>query len=470
MNTLNYFPKSLNQRIIGIYFISLILIGVAFPDMFLKWYWVVIGIFCVTTFFHLSSKYSYSWQRFSPVVFKRKLFRTALAIRIFFVFFSYWFFTEMTGQPFEFAAGDSIGYHEEGSWIVDLVKYNMLDYYFAYIDKKGGVSDLGYPGFLGIQYLITNKSIIIARIIKAILSSYTCVLVYKLASRNFGEATGRVSSIFVMLMPSLVMYCGLHLKETEMIFLIMAFVERADNLLRSKVSTFKNIFVVLCLIGLLFMFRTVLGIGALFSLVSTILLSKNLKQKSKKYAMVFWVILTVVSFSGSRLVGEVEKLWDDKATNQSIRLEDRAKKGNVYATYAGAFVFAPMIFTLPFPTMIETQGQETFRLLHGGVFVKNIISFFTILALFLLVKKKLWRNHLLIITFLAFYLAVLAVSAFAHSERFHLPAVPLELILAGYGITHMQAKHRNWFNYWTVLILVAVVAWSWFKLKGRGVV
>jgi hypothetical protein len=90
--------------------------------------------------------------------------------------------------------------------------------------------------------------------------------------------------------------------------------------------------------------------------------------------------------------------------------------------------------------------------------------------LFLLVKKKLWRNHLLIITFLAFYLAVLAVSAFAHSERFHLPAVPLELILAGYGITHMQAKHRNWFNYWTVLILVAVVAWSWFKLKGRGVV
>ena len=68
------------------------------------------------------------------------------------------------------------------------------------------------------------------------------------------------------------------------------------------------------------------------------------------------------------------------------------------------------------------------------------------------------------------YLIVIALSAFAHSERFHLPALPFALILAAYGISILGNKQKKWYNYWLILIFVANIAWAWFKLKGRGLV
>lgn len=65
--------------------------------------------------------------------------------------------------------------------------------------------------------------------------------------------------------------------------------------------------------------------------------------------------------------------------------------------------------------MVETPGQENQRLIHGGNYVKNILAFFTMFALFLLIKEGKWRDHLLIGSFTMGYLAVIALSAFAQS-------------------------------------------------------
>jgi hypothetical protein len=114
----------------------------------------------------------------------------------------------------------------------------------------------------------------------------------------------------------------------------------------------------------------------------------------------------------------VETYWNARDTNQDASMEFRAKRegGNEFAKYVGTAVFAPLIFTIPFPTMVETPKHENQRLIHGGNFVKNITSFFTILAIFLLFfKYKTWRNHILILAFTGGYLAVVAMSAFAQS-------------------------------------------------------
>ena len=55
--------------------------------------------------------------------------------------------------------------------------------------------------------------------------------------------------------------------------------------------------------------------------------------------------------------------------------------GNSLAKYTGAAVFAPLIFTIPFPTMVDVGSQEDMRLIHGGNFVKNVTSGFVILAI-----------------------------------------------------------------------------------------
>ena len=68
------------------------------------------------------------------------------------------------------------------------------------------------------------------------------------------------------------------------------------------------------------------------------------------------------------------------------------------------------------------------------------------------------------------YLAVIAFSNFAQSERFHQPALPFELMFAAFGISQLKAKHIKWIDYWMYFVVAANVGWAWFKLAGRGLV
>ena len=60
--------------------------------------------------------------------------------------------------------------------------------------------------------------------------------------------------------------------------------------------------------------------------------------------------------------------------SQQQSMEWRAERegGNQFAKYASKSIFAPMIMVIPFPTMVETPGQENQRMIHGGNYVKNI--------------------------------------------------------------------------------------------------
>lgn len=468
---LGYFPKYFSSKAITTYIVTLLVIGVVFMNYAMYWYWWIFGIVYVILFFYGSNQLSIKWKDYAPKFFERSVFKIAFLLRILSVFVLYFLFDTMTGQPFMFAAGDSIGYHQEAEWVANCVAEGDLSSYFNYIDDKNGISDVGYPFWLGIQYSITGKSIIVARIIKAFLGAFTCLLIYRLAKRNFGESVGRMSAIFCMLMPNLIMYCGMHLKETEMLFLTVFYLERADYAIRSKHFSLKNVLVLLLLLGSLFCFRTVLGVAAIFAFVVTLILSSNkVMSKARRWGLLTVAVLAIVTFMGGKLAMEIEHYWANKDTNQEVRLADRAKKGNEFAKYAGAAIFAPMIFTFPFPTMVETPNQETFRMLHGGLVVKNIMSFFCIFAIGYLLLKKQWRNHVFLGTFVITYLGILVLSAFAHSERFHLPAIPFELIFAAFGVSLMTKKEAKWFNYWLVFMFVIFMGWTWFKLKGRGVI
>ena len=78
--------------------------------------------------------------------------------------------------------------------------------------------------------------------------------------------------------------------------------------------------------------------------------------------------------------------------------------GNEFAKYASASLFAPAIFTIPFSSMVATPGQENQMMMNGANFIKNILSGFTIFALFTLLLSGEWRKHILPITLLCGYL------------------------------------------------------------------
>ena len=443
----------------------------------MTWYWRLFGIVSVVGFFYFSNKLSKQWARIRPQSFENNVFWYTFILRVAVMLFLYWFHNTMTGQPFAYGAADEIGYHEEAQWMAQTIRDGHFSTYLNYkFVQSNGVSDAGYPMYLGFVYLLSGDSIIVARLLKSLWSALSCVLIYRLGKRNFGESVGRMAAIFMMLEPHFSIYVGLHLKETEMIFLMMLFLERADALLRSRNFNFKTISVVVIVMASLFTFRTVLGLTAIFSVAMALLLSSARVMGWGRRIVVLLVLgMSVLYFAGGRIMTEVEQVWELKDKNQDSRMSV-INKTQSYAKYAGAAVFAPMIFTIPFPTMVETPNQETSRMLHGGMFVKNIMSYFCIMAIMSLLFPLIpgydkWRDHVLIGVFLIAYLVILIFSAFAHADRFHMPALAIEMLFVAYGVSLCRIPQlQKWYKYWVALMFFAVIAWNWFKLAGRGMI
>ena len=448
---------------------ALVVSNIIFYNHVLSPIWWIFGIVESIGFFYYSNEITRKWSLYSEKKFLRNLFQTALIIRLIWSVFSYFFYTYMTGKPFEFTAGDSTGYHQQATEVASMIQSGELGSFFQ--QMKGRYSDMGYSLYLGLQYVFTGNSIFIERIVKAFLGAYTCVLIYKFTLRNFGEIVSRMSAIFCMLMPNLILYSGLHTKEVEMLLLTVWFMERADWMFRNKNFNFVEIAPPILLAASLFFFRTVLGATALFAMFTTILFSSTkVISLGKRVILFIWILGTIIFFVGGSISTEVEGVWKDSGNNQAVSMQARSTmiNGNKFAKYFTGAIFAPIIFVIPFPTVVGTPSQENQQIINGGNFVKNVMAFFIIIALIELIKSGKWRDYVLIGSFTIGYLIVVAFSAFAQAERFHQPAMPFELILAAFGLSIMTKKTKKYYTWWLSFLFIAVVGWSWFKLAGRG--
>ncbi len=463
---LTHFSKHITLRAIIAYVLILVVIGLAFYSKALPFQFVLFGCVAVVSFFAFSYKLSVGWENIRPETFVKNLFFIAVLIRIAYVIFVYFYYIHMTGEPHAFQAMDELFYEYVGTLWHD----EGFDELFEQLPLYTDISDRGYCVWLSFENLLFGTGALPHRIIKCFIDALTCVLIYHLASRNFGESTGRMAAIFCMLMPNFWYYCGVTLKETEMVFLTVLFVERADYLLRTPKFQIKNLIIPVLVILIMFTFRTALAAVLVIALFVSFIISSGRQLAMWKKVLYSLVFASLLIFTVRvEVMQEIEDLWNGRS-GQEANMEWRAESatGNSLARYAGAAVFAPLIFTIPFPTMVDIPGQENQMMLNGANFVKNVMSGFTIFAIFLLLFRKEWRKHVLPLAVMGGYLFVLVFSNFAQSERFHLPALPFELMFAAYGISQLQAKHRTWFNIWLVVICIVNICWAWFKLAGRG--
>ena len=461
-----FFPKIIANKGLVLYVVSLLAVSIAFNSFAMPFMWMVLGVIEVSLFFGLAPKLSKEWQSKSVNDFVRNLFWIAVLLRVVWVVFSYFFYVAQTGQPFEFGSADAIGYHGEAEWLAGEDWNYVWNYLFT---SRSGYSDSGYSLYLTTLYKVFGPNIMLARLLKAIYSGFTCVLLYKLASRSINEQVGRMAGLMAVLMPNLIIYCGLHVKETEMLFLIVAFLERTDYVLRSKKLTFFGILVPVFLAVVLFLFRTVLGAVAFFAFVTAVVFSPSrIMKKSRRWVMIGWVILAIMLLAGGAIMNEVEQYWNDRGSNQESKRLEQTLRGNQWAKYATGAVMAPMIFIMPFSTMVDT-GQENQMVLHGGNYVRNFMGVFVLITLYVvLFKKKNWRDFALIGSFVVGYLGIIATSGFANSERFLLPALPCLVILWAYGISELTPKSFKFVKYWYVIVPIMEIGWAYFKIGSRG--
>lgn len=463
---LKFSPKKIAAKAILIYLLSLTAVSVFFFQYAMRLSFMLLGAAEVLIFFLMTMSCSKRWAKISPRGFTLNIVLTALALRILWVFFSYFFYTELTGQPFEPSAADSLGYHGEASWL----KGEPMSMVWSYFFDRGGVSDSGYGFYLTVLYKVFGSGIILPRLLKAVYSTITCVLIYKLTSRSINEAAGRLAALFAVFMPNLIIYCGLHLKETEMLLLLVAFLERADYLLRCRRFNLWTITVPMLLAGSLFFFRTVLGAIAVLSLAAGLLFtSTRIVGYAKRWFAIGLLLLSVFVLAGGTIATEVEGYYEDRTENQSARRQQQTSRGNQWAQYATGTVLAPMMFVMPFATMVDVDEQYSQQIIHGGNYIRNLMGFFVILAIIVAVfVTKEWRDLTLVGSYVIGYLIVLASSGFANSERFLLPALPGLIVMWAYGLTRLTAKSYKWFNIWVIAVFFMEFGWAFFKLGSRG--
>ena len=464
-----YFPKQISNRAAFIYVAALVVVSVLFMSYAMPIGYVALGFVWVFGFFYLVTYCSKGWLKFTDKFFASNLFWTALALRVVWVVVSYYFYIAETGIPFEFQARDSLGYHEDAEWLAGVEWAATFEYLFGNIIA---LADSGFPFYLSLIYRVFGPVVIIPRLINALLSAWTCMLVYRMSSRTFGEEVGRMAGIMMLFMPHLLIYCGYHLKETVMLFLTIACLERVEYLTRRPKMSFVDFLLPSVLAASLFLFRTALGAAALFAFVSTVLVSSApaMTYKGKRVFLIAWGVIALFLFGGSTIMTEVEALWEGRSENLENKRMEQTIRGNKWAKYATGTVMAPMIVVLPFATMVDVDQQYSQQAKSGANYIRNFMGFFALLAIYEAFRRKKWRDVVPIGAFVIGYLGIVASSGFSNSERFLLPGLPCLIMMWAYGISTLRDKTFKLLKWWCVVVLAMEVGWAYFKLGSRGIV
>ena len=311
---------------IGLYLVTLAVVSLAFREHALQLKWMLWGIGEMLFFFVLTAIFYPRWKNDETKKFCRKVFWTALAIRVVYAFVMCYYYYWETGIGFEYGAADSIWYHPTAVNLSRCVRAGHISYVFKFLNAYTmGYSDQGYLLWLTLVYTIFGRSWLVPRLFKALMHAYLCIVVYKLGQRTFGERTGRLAAVMCVFMPILIQTCGLHTKEAEMIFLSIFALERMDYLVRSKKYTFWNILVPILLTGLTFGFRTIIGMCLIFAfLVFVLLSSKDLVGKKGKIITLAATIVVFFAFLFSPVGREMHIIYRLKFTDLSYQQEKYA--------------------------------------------------------------------------------------------------------------------------------------------------
>lgn len=455
---------------IGIYILSLLVISVVFRDHAMELEWMLWGIGEVLFFFVLTSIFYPRWKNDEPKLFWRKVFWVALGLRLLFVVFSYYYFSYRTGNPFD-NPGDGIGYYNRS---VTLSKYiRRGDFGFVYNFVKSyslGFSDHGYLIWLIFLHTLFGPGVLIARVFKVLMSTYLCIVVYKLASRTLGERTGRLAAVMCVFMPILIQLTGMHIKEMELTFLSILALERMDYLIRSKRYTFWNILFPILLIGMTFGFRTVIGMCLIFAfLVFVIFSPNNLVNKKAKIITLSTTVVVFLVFLFTVIGSEMKIVYMLNFSGTDYLARKYESLGLEYSEFSKSKYLFPGAFVLPLSPMVDMSPDHN-KMIHGSTYIKNFLAFFAMLSLVIAVRQKKWRDFSLIGAYELSYLAIVVFTFTSNSERYHEPAIPLILVMAAYAMTHLRRKDLTLFYVYCGLLFVALFAWNWLKLAARGMV
>ena len=432
---------------------------------------LVVGLVVVFLFFLGINYFSGAWVQRSFDQLEWRIFFIALLVRVLFVGYLYLltFYFDPDSFPFEINAADSWVYHNVTLELYEAPLSNWLD---IIENRMKSRSDFGYPLFQGSVYSLFGPYTFVVRFINAILGSLTVVMLGRVVNISWGNAHAKMTAIIAMLFPTLIWYCGVQLKETLMVFVV---VSSFYVIWQARSKGKWNLWMialgfVLCFV--LFFFRTFLAALVFISIL--LLFIPFRENKIRSMVLVPMLLGLYLFFSlalSSDIFTDVNNQIEDSSDFFSRNLEN--EKGLLGDVQFDQVALAPLIVVgaaiTPFPSYLNTEARQlSIYSRFQNDLVRNVMYFFMYVGLYFVIKNK-FREHIGIVFFFVSYLAVITSAANSFQARFHMPIIPFVIIFMGVGIVEFNPKNnRYWFIY-LFFIFIAQLAWTYFKLNIRGI-
>ena len=433
---------------------------------------LMIGLLIVVLFFFGLNYFTSEWINLSYESVEIKIFAFGFLIRFVFLLYLYvlTYWLDIESFPFEIGAADSWVYHSVSLKLADASFGEWMNVLNANMKSR---SDFGYPLFQALVYSIFGPHTLIVRILNAAVGSLTAVLMGRIVRLSWGEAHAKMTAVIAMLFPTLIWFCGIQLKETLMVFLVVTSFYLIWNARAKNNWSVWSILLAFLICFYLFFFRTFLAVLVFISIMM-IFIPIQSKGKSRKFlwiAVLFGMYIFYSLVISAGFFNDIERQVSDSEDFFSRNLEsEKSMLGNVKFDQVA---LAPVIVTgaviTPFPSYLNTEERQlAIYTRFQNDLVRNMMYFFFYIGFYFVVRNR-FREYISIIFFTIAYLAVITSAANSFQARFHMPIIPFIIMFIGVGIVEVKDKVNRAWSIYLVGIFIAQLMWAYFKLNIRGI-
>ncbi|GGX04136.1 glycosyltransferase family 39 protein [Aquimarina muelleri] len=405
--------------------------------------------------------------------FTKKLFFHSIIYRIFGVILLYilTMLYDPESLPFEISAIDSVNYHASGKLVADTIEKGGSVFKTLSLVWKGK-SDYGFSIIIGILYYIFGKFALVIKIFNVVIGSFSVIRIYQITRYIYDEQRARLTSILMMIMPPLLWFGAMVLKETFLIFVILNIGYFVTKLIYApKIKLWILAFIVLQ-IGITLYFRTVLAPLLLICVLLQIIFLKTRKKHYRIVSILISISLIYATYFVVNQIGMKENVDAIVAASQNQFENELTHSANSRGISYTTAIVAPLLIAgaivTPFPSLLDFEEAQLgiFAHFHNEI-IRNCLYFFVFLGLYQVIKNRR-KGSIFILSFAIGYILILAISGISFQDRFQILALPFLIIFMADGIyTNSPKKTKNWAIY-LIFIFIAILMWNLFKLSNRG--
>ncbi|MEW7277939.1 hypothetical protein ABW636_05035 [Aquimarina sp. 2201CG1-2-11] len=444
---------------------------IMFPEYTMPLFILLGGVGTIFVFFVALWQYPRYWLTTKGFI--RKLFIHSVVYRILGVIVIYLLtlFFDPASLPFEIKAVDSINYNTSGLLAGEAFQKGE-SVFKALSGFWKNESDYGFSIVIGFLYYLFGSYPLVVKIFNVLVGSFTVIRIYQITRHVYNEERARLAGILMMLMPPLIWFIGMALKETLLIFIIVNIAYLITK--QIFVSGFKLgvMGFIIFQIAITLYFRTIMAPLLLICLLLQIMF---IQTSNIRYRVLSVFISGVLIYASYLVVGwlgmleSIEMMIEASQDQFGSELSHAAEEKGISYTAA---IISPLLIAgamiTPFPSLLNFEEAQLGIYVHFyNEIIRNCLYFFVFFGL-IRILKQFRKGIIFMLSFVLGYIMILAISGISFQDRFQILALPFLIVFMADGIyTHYPKKTKHWKIY-LFFIFAAILMWNLFKLSNRG--